>query len=541
MQKHLKLSRILISIFVLLATSYLFIDIYSNVDAQTTNLVLYLQFIPSLIKFLQVVSISSIGFLFVLVLTLSFGRSYCSFLCPLGILQDVFIFISGKFKSRKKRKFRYRKPNKIIWYGIFGIVLITLFFGSFFALNLLDPYSNFGRISSELFRPVITVGNNFLASGLENWRIYTLYQVDLTPVNIMVLIFPLIMITILLVLSIRRGRLYCNSVCPVGALLGLLSKYSFFKIQIDKNNCTHCGKCAITCKAECIDVKNQHVDMTRCVGCYNCLKSCDSGDIRYRSSWLKKSAKRVSHLHADFSKREFLTRGVLYFITMGGIFNLFHTRGYAGGIRNLTGTGSTSNNGKNATPIPYQVKYPVTPPGSLGVTHMKNTCTACQLCVSVCPSQVLKPSFLEYGFTGMQVPFMNFHVSYCNYTCTLCSEVCPTGAILPISREEKKVTQVGKVKFLLQNCVVYTNKTACGSCSEHCPTQAVKMVPYENILTLPETREDICIGCGACEYACPVSPYKAIYVESNFIHQEAVKPEIEKLEPPGTPDDAFPF
>jgi ferredoxin len=127
-------------------------------------------------------------------------------------------------------------------------------------------------------------------------------------------------------------------------------------------------------------------------------------------------------------------------------------------------------------------------------------------------------------------PHMDYAVEYCNYECTICSEVCPTGAIMPLTVEDKKLTQIGKVNLILDKCVVITDDTACGSCSEHCPTQAVTMVPYNDELTIPEIRTDICIGCGACEYACPVRPYTAIFVDGNSIHQVAMTPEVEELD-----------
>jgi ferredoxin-type protein NapF len=184
--------------------------------------------------------------------------------------------------------------------------------------------------------------------------------------------------------------------------------------------------------------------------------------------------------------------------------------------------------------------FAVTPPGSLGIRHFTTRCTACHLCVSACPTSVLQPSLNEYGWLGFMQPHMDYSTNYCNFECTLCSDVCPTGAILSLSAENKKTTQLGQVQLILENCVVYAENTACGSCSEHCPTQAVTMVPYRQGLTLPEIKPEICVGCGACEYACPVRPHKAIYVDGHQIHQVAKEPEIEELEQPDL-EEEFPF
>jgi ferredoxin len=134
---------------------------------------------------------------------------------------------------------------------------------------------------------------------------------------------------------------------------------------------------------------------------------------------------------------------------------------------------------------------------------------------------------------------MDYSSNYCNYDCVRCAEVCPSGAILNLTQEEKKTCQLGKVQLILENCVVYAENTACGSCSEHCPTQAVTMVAFRDGLTLPEIKPDICVGCGACEYACPVKPHKAIYVDGNPVHLLAEEPEIEELEETQVED--FPF
>jgi ferredoxin len=135
---------------------------------------------------------------------------------------------------------------------------------------------------------------------------------------------------------------------------------------------------------------------------------------------------------------------------------------------------------------------------------------------------------------------MDNAVSFCNYECVKCTEICPTGALVPLTVEQKKTTQIGRVFFNRALCVVTTKEKACGSCSEHCPTQAVHMVPYKNNLTIPETNADICVGCGACEHVCPVTdPHAAIYVRGNKVHQMAQKPVTKKIKLQET--EEFPF
>ncbi|MBN2613370.1 MAG: 4Fe-4S binding protein [Bacteroidales bacterium] len=521
-QKHLKTIRIIISIVFLIALTSFFVDFRELVPESWYNTLLFLQFVPSILKFINVLSISAAGFLVVLLLTLFFGRVYCSAICPLGILQDIFIYVSRKLKIRKKHK--QTRPYKLLRYLMLALPVIFLLFGINLVLNLLDPYSNFGRISSDLFRPLLVGANNLLAGGLEKLGIFSLYPVTYHGFHWATLWISAGILGLVFWMSFYHGRLYCNTICPVGTLLGLLSKFSIYKIKIDQFSCTVCGRCSVVCKAGCIDFRNMNLDFDRCVGCFNCIDSCESNSIGYRLSLLKPTSK--TPVATDSSKRTFLAQSLVYALGLAGL------------SKSLKASDTPPGDKSNKL-LPEKKNYPVSPPGSQSLEHYKDYCTACHLCVSVCPTGVLQPSFLEFGFTGMMVPRMDFHTNYCNFECTKCGEACPTGAILPLTQEAKKITQTGRVIFVIENCVVYTDNTACGSCSEHCPTQAVRMVPYKDGLTIPETHPSTCIGCGACEYACPVRPYRAIYVDGNPVHQIAEEPHFEELQEEKQED--FPF
>lgn len=136
---------------------------------------------------------------------------------------------------------------------------------------------------------------------------------------------------------------------------------------------------------------------------------------------------------------------------------------------------------------------------------------------------------------------MDFYSGYCAYECNRCLEVCPTDAIMPYTKEEKKKIQIGRVKFIKDFCVVYKNNTSCGACAEICPTGAVSMIPYKGLLLIPTTRPSICTGCGACQNVCPARPEKAIIVETNIVHKEATKPEKAKIGKTEEAVEDFPF
>ena len=180
----------------------------------------------------------------------------------------------------------------------------------------------------------------------------------------------------------------------------------------------------------------------------------------------------------------------------------------------------------------YIRKNAICPPGAISAEHLLEHCTACHLCISRCPSKVIKPAFMEYGLGGMMQPMMTYDKGFCNYNCTVCSDVCPSHALKSLTMEEKHMTQIGRVTFHEDICVVHTEGTNCGACAEHCPTQAVTMIPYEGHegLTIPFITPDICVGCGGCEYICPVRPYRAIYVEGNKEHKQRKAFKEEKKE-----------
>lgn len=539
-QFHLKRIRVIIALIFFLFIVFLFIDFRKLLPEAFYDVVLYLQFVPSLLKFISAVSIATIGFLIVLILTALFGRVYCSAICPLGILQDCILWI----KKRVKRKFRYRysPPIDYLRYPFLALPVIGYLAGTIFFISLLDPFSNFGRIVSDFLQPVYILLNNTGARLLEKINVYFLFPENITFSGWIAYIFPAFILGLIIWMSLKWGRLYCNTICPVGTLLGLLSRISVFRIKMIEDRCTKCGLCSFACKSNCINIKEQKVDFSRCVGCFNCISACPENAIRYLAPSRQKSLPR----EADDSRRKILVSAGLLLLSLFGFRISVFGRGVKSGLVQQVESKLPQEVPHNKVPtkIEPEKHFAVTPPGSLGIKHFTDTCTACHLCVSVCPTQVLQPSVFEYGIMGLMQPHMDYETNYCNFDCIICSEVCPTGAILSLTMEAKKTVQIGKVNLILDNCVVKTDNTACGSCSEHCPTQAVHMVPYIEELTIPEIRPEICIGCGACEHACPTRPFRAIYVDGNFEHQVAELPEEEKLEAEPeqkTTEEEFPF
>lgn len=523
-QKHLKRLRVGVSLVFLLLTTYLFLDFQNVIAPQIAQKVLFLQFVPSALDFFHGVLVGGSGFLIIIALTFLSGRVYCSTICPLGTLQDLLHFFCRRISGRSA--YKKLKSNNLLRYLILAATVVALLAGSGLLLNLLDPFSTFGRIVSNLIRPVVIIINNIAAVTLEQFGIYALVRKQwaaFSPFSVGVSLGFLLFIGFL---TVTRGRLYCNSICPVGTLLGICAKKSLVHISISEQGCTGCGRCESVCKAGCIDLQNMTVDMTRCVACYNCLGACSFNAIHLHTRW-NKTKVAVS---TDPERRTFLMHSGVSVLGLAGLTPPVQERVIIQ---------------SKPTTIAPQITCPTSPPGSGSVSRFNSICSACHLCISACPSRVMIPAFIAYGVNGIMQPRMDFQRAHCNYECTVCTEVCPTGALQKLSVEEKKLTQIGVSKFIKENCVVYTDNTTCGACSEHCPTKAVKMVPYQNPLNkplvIPELNTDICIGCGGCEHACPTKPFKAIYVDGNPLHKIAKKPEVQQVDQNVDFGGDFPF
>ena len=448
------------------------------------------------IQFLPALMAMSFGVLALLIIaTFLFGRIYCSVICPLGIMQDFFSWLGGK---AKKNRFSYAKEIKWLRYGFLGVFIIAIIIGFAPLTTLFEPYSAYGRIVNSLFKPLYDLLNNWLA-GLDatNDR-YNFTEVQIWTRSVTTFVVAILTLLILAFLAWRKGRLYCNTICPVGTTLGFISRVSAFRVRFDKDKCKSCGMCEKNCKAQAIDFKNGTVDYSRCVVCGDCLDKCKFDALHYTAKKPAAASKPV-----DKERRAFLAATAI----AGTSAALAQTKMKVDG-------GLAVIEDKKAP----KRKTPITPPGSLTARHLKKRCTACQLCVSSCPNNVLRPSTDLQHF--MQ-PVMSFERGYCRPECTRCSEVCPTGAIRPISREAKTGIHVGHAVWIKENCVVLTDGVSCGNCERHCPTEAIQMVDYEGpngTVKVPAVDENKCIGCGACENLCPARPFSAIYVEGNEMH-----------------------
>ncbi len=484
------------------AVTALFLDFTGTIHAWL-GWTAKVQFLPALLA----VNAGVVALL--VLLTLLAGRVYCSVICPLGVMQDIVSWISGR---RKKKKYRFSYSPEVKWlrYGVLGLFVIALAgVGSFVAL--LAPYSSYGRIATNLFAPVYRWGNNLLAYFAERADSYAFYETEVWLKSLPTFLIAAVTFVVLITLAWRNGRTYCNTICPVGTVLGFFSRFSLFRPVIDAEKCKNCSLCSRGCKAACIDYKNHRIDYSRCVACMDCIDTCKHDALRLEYRWKKtnktatdKPAQTVTSEQIDTARRSFLSATAV----------LAATSAVKAQEKKVDGGLAVIEDKK----IPVRAT-PIVPPGAWSARHFARHCTACQLCVSACPNNVLRPSTEP---ARLMQPEVSYERGYCRPECTRCSDVCPAGAIRPITIEEKSSARIGHAVWIRKNCIPLTDGVECGNCARHCPSGAILMVPSDsedpNSVRIPVVNAERCIGCGACENLCPARPFSAIYVEGHTMH-----------------------
>ena len=439
------------------------------------------------IQFLPAVLALNVGVIIGLVLlTLVFGRVYCSVICPLGVFQDGISWLGTR---KSKAPYKYKKELRWLRYGIWVAYVACLVAGIQVVVSLLAPYGAYGRILGSIKHPV--AGPTIIIAAVT--------------------------LIVVVALSLKGGRTYCNSICPVGTTLSFFSRFAMFRPVIDADKCKHCKACEHACKAQCIAISKdeQKIDYSRCVDCFNCLETCKFGALSYKFAWkipgqagndAGKAGNDAGKAGNDASRRAFMAGTAI-----------------AVGAAALKGAEARAQeaakkvDGGYADVLPKQPldrEIPITPPGSKSVKDFYRHCIACQLCVVECPNNVLRPSSNP---ERLMQPEMGYENGFCRPECTRCSEVCPAGAIEKISREEKTQYHIGTAHVDLGACISATGKTHCGKCASKCPVGAIHMVKTETGMA-PAVNEEVCIGCGACEQYCPVRPISAITVNGKYQH-----------------------
>lgn len=420
--------------------------------------------------------------LILILATLIFGRFFCSWICPLGYLNQLI----SKFKLQKQKPtfasgqyFKYYLLTFIAVLSILGIQIAGIF----------DPLSIITRLFAIIVYPAGGSGfDSFLSlinltpalSSTESF-LRGIYASIFSPGDYTYkygIVSGLIFFFII-GMNFFRQRFWCNYVCPLGAMLGLLSRYSLFKVVQDSTSCTHCQICKTNCHGNAEPDVAGGLKHSECMLCGNCLDDCQQQGLKYGF------ALNLMQNNFQPQRRHFLI---------------------ASGLALITLPIARFSEAKTASLI--------RPPGSRVEPAFLDKCISCGECLKVCPNNAIHLTFAEGGFEGIFTPFIIPEIAYCEYYCNLCSQVCPTGAIKKISIEEKSIIAIGKASINKKLCYPYALNKPCLICEEHCPVpeKAIKL-NFEGNLAKPYIDSSLCIGCGMCEYKCPVSPIAAIQVK----------------------------
>ena len=493
--------RVVLALVFLCGITMLFLDFTGSVHAWL-GWMAKVQFLPAVLA-LNVAVVLALA-----ALTLMLGRVYCSVICPLGVMQDV---VARLGRIGKKNRYSYSYSPALNWlrYAVLVLFVAALLAGVGSFVALLAPYSSYGRMAQNLLQPLYIWGNNLLAYAAERADSYMFYEKEVWLRSVAVMATSAVTFVVIAILAWRNGRTWCNAICPVGTVLGALSRFSWLRPVIDTSKCNSCGLCARQCKAACINSKEHEIDYSRCVTCFDCIDNCRHGAIKYAPR--KRVANKVpskddtSEKSVVEGRREFLAGGAA--AIAAGVMSA-QEKTVDGGLAVILDK-----------EIPERAT-PIVPPGAKGIRHFSRHCTGCQLCVAVCPTGVLRPST---GLKDFMQPQSSYERGYCRPECTKCSEVCPAGAIVRLTAAEKSSVQIGHAVWVRKNCLPLTDGVSCGNCARHCPVGAITMVNSDasnpESPKIPVVSEERCIGCGACENLCPARPFSAIYVEGHREHR----------------------
>ena len=449
--------------------------------------------------------------------TLVIGRFFCAYVCPMGASIDFldFVFLRKKKRLGLKAEASLQKTKLFLL-----IVFVSAALTGLSLAFLMDPMALLTRFYTFFIYPlVITLINLFL--DLLRPLFQTLGWITLSHLHYPQPVYYMSAITLLIfggiiILNLLAPRFWCRYLCPLGALLSLISPLGLFKRRVNED-CNECLKCQKACPMGAVADNPRETRLPECIQCRTCAKVCPQEAISFPASF--------SHsVGGEYSSTNFSRRGFLYSLTGGLAVGFLATQ-----------TPFTLRQSKH---------HLIRPPGAIPETEFLRTCIRCGECMKSCLTNTLQPCLWESGFSGLWTPKMEPRLAPCDQNCNVCGKVCPTQAIRSLSLEEKTHAKAGTAVLRKEMCLVWAENKICLICDEICPYNAIVFRPVEGYRR-PVVIASKCNGCGFCEQRCPVRGESAIVVvtngeirlkEGSYI-KEAKKLQLEFKPDPG--DDKF--
>ncbi|NLP01194.1 MAG: 4Fe-4S binding protein [Fibrobacter sp.] len=423
----------------------------------------------------------------IMILTALFGRFFCGFFCPLGSIIDFL----DKFIFEKMRSAGRRIPGffRRIKYVLLIVLIVLAMFGSFFPL-IADPLTITTRFLTVLVNPVLSVfGVDLL--NLTGWIWPPVVERISGFFSSAVPLYYGVILTVILLLLVTAGgfwqkRFWCANICPTGAFLGLLSRFTFFRRAVNAAKCNSCSRCAAVCPTGTIDKKNvSGTDVSECIECGVCVELKDGC-----SSFQLLRPQFTGGSGPDLQRRHLLA-------------------GVAGGVLMLPVFRATAINKRD------DHGRLIRPPGALPEEKFLARCSGCGECMKVCPTNGLQPCMFTDGFSRLYTPKLVPRIGGCEEKCSLCGNVCPNGAIRKLPLEEKQFAKIGTAVIDRHKCLAWAQNRECLVCDEVCPYNAIEFRMVDTVkgrFKVPVVFEDLCAGCGLCEQNCPIFDQAAIVV-----------------------------
>ena len=446
--------------------------------------------------------------------TIFFGRFFCGWVCPLGTLNHAMSSFKSERKSRKGKSLidsnRYHRYQSWKYYILFGLIALAI--AGSVQTGLFDPITIAARSFGMVIIPALNSAVNYIATALSDssFSIFRFFGAAIFKISSGTItylkqphfhgIFWLALIFLFILVANRIfTRFWCRGLCPLGAFLGILSRYSLFGLYKHTERCNDCNLCLLHCQGG----DDPHGDIphrrAECHLCLNCIAVCPENALSFRfQPYLKQYNPKP-----DLTTRRTILAGIAGLVAFPVI--------------------------RSGDKFVNEASF-IRPPGSLIEEDFLKQCICCGQCMKICPTNALQPTLLETGWEGIFSPILMARIGYCEHYCTLCGEICPTGAILKLKSDEKfgqtgpPPLKIGTAFFDKGRCLPWAFGTTCIVCEEWCPTspkaiwledvEVIDRQGSKKIVRLPHVDIDKCTGCGACEYACPISGKPGVYVTS---------------------------